>query len=632
MPPLVPPRTHHQPPALSFSHTTPETLKREAADIKHKFIQSIEDAKKHDSREDRFAALSLALGDASTASVRVTLPSMVHADADVRAASNSAKDYLKNMFDEALSNEELYQHLLPVDGDGVNKENINGNEDARFQFNILRTLRRNGCGLGKGVSTRSTVLEKRRKIEELCTNFCAVINEHDECLLFANDELAGIGDIDRYPIDEATGKRTVSLKAPDTTPVLKFASNSDTRRRVTEASSRKCQKVNTQRFVEVLKLRDECAKILGYKSHSEYMCEIKMVATPENAESFLLELVDAYEPLREREMALLLDMKRQDVGGETVALEQWDMLYYTGKYTAECAGVDEAALRSYFPLEFVKKTICAIYEKLLGLKFELVDDAQVWHEDVECYAVRSSREENEVIGHFYLDIHPRTGKYSHQCVYPLRPSYSTKDGRVLPACVNVGNLTPSREGSPSMLLFREVEVRNNNGVVVRKFFLPSKSYTNTLQTFFHEFGHVMHCVLTNARHSLHSWAWSAVPWYGGVEQDMLEVPSMMLENFVWQPEVLRLLSKHEKDGSCLSERDIEALSESRFLMTGYTRSKYLAMALYDLKVHSGVAPYEFEGNEYDAISLYNAMIEKYTGVAPIQDSFAAASWFHLLMG
>ena len=80
--------------------------------------------------------------------------------------------------------------------------------------------------------------------------------------------------------------------------------------------------------------------------------------------------------------------------------------------------------------------------------------------DVECYGVRSASSDGtagEVLGYFYLDLFPRKGKYSHQCVYPLRPSYAKEGGRVLPACVNIGNLTPSREGAPSMLLFREVE-------------------------------------------------------------------------------------------------------------------------------------------------------------------------------
>ena len=157
---------------------------------------------------------------------------------------------------------------------------------------------------------------------------------------------------------------------------------------------------------------------------------------------------------------LLLDLKKSDIIGnddcDHVTLDPWDIAYYTTKHKM-VHGVDEASLRQYFPLDHVKATILSIYEELLGLKYEHIVDAKVWHDDVECYAVKSA-EDGELLGYFYLDIFPRTGKYSHQCVYPLRPSYTvSEESRVLPACVNIGNLTPSREGAPSLLLFREVE-------------------------------------------------------------------------------------------------------------------------------------------------------------------------------
>jgi len=236
----------------------------------------------------------------------------------------------------------------------------------------------------------------------------------------------------------------------------------------------------------------------------------------------------------------------------------------------------------------------------------------VWHIDVECYVVRSKKsastsDSSDILGYFYLDLFPRPGKYSHQCVYPLRPSYHCGDSRVRPACANIGNLTPNKEGKPSMLPFSQVV------------------------TFFHEFGHVMHCVLTKSKHSIQAWAWSAVPWPGGVEQDFLEVPSMMLENFVWQPEILRRLSK-SKEGFPLPEATIDALCRSRFVMDSYSTTKYLSMSLYDIKVHSGSEPFLYKGNEYDAVSLYDAMVTNNTGVASIPGAFPVASWFHLMMG
>ncbi|KAL9182303.1 hypothetical protein ACHAXT_012955 [Thalassiosira profunda] len=599
------------PPSFSSPNATPASIRREAAAIQAKFagaIIAIKTGGADGPNSDVFTTLSLALGDASAASARVTLPGMVHGDADVRAASGATKDELKSMFDAALSDGELYAKLVQSERRGGDHP-----EDERFRRNVLRILRRSGCGL-ESETDRSALQGKRQKIEATCTAFCAAINECNDELQFTDEELEGVDDLGRYSVDETTGKRKVELKAPHTLPILKFAKRPATRKRVLEATSTKCQGENTLRFIEVLNLRDDCAKLLGYENHAQYACEAKMVGTPEKAEAFLMELVEAYEPKRKKELELMLELKRRELGSGAnagVVLDPWDIAYYTRMGKAE-AGVDEAALKQFFPQEHVKATILAIYEELLGLKFERVADAEVWHEDVECYVVLSASSDDsagQVLGHFYLDIFPRPGKYSHQCVYPLSPSY-VKEARprVLPACVNIGNLTPSREGAPSLLMFREVE------------------------TFFHEFGHVCHCVLTNARHSLHSWAWSAVPWPGGVEQDFLEVPSMMLENFVWQPEVLRRLSKHISDGSSLPESKIEALSRSRFLLTGYAKSKYLAMALYDLKVHSGPGPYQFEGKEYDAVSLYNALIERYSGVAPMAGSFAGASWFHLLMG
>ena len=146
-----------------------------------------------------------------------------------------------------------------------------------------RDMRRNGCGLSS-TSDQTTVETKRKQIEKTCTAFCAAINENDSYVLFTDEELIGLEDLDRFPREEFSGKIKIGLKAPSTLPVFKFAKSSMTRRKVYEAVSTKCQKVNTPRFLEVLKLRDECAKLLGYDNHAHYMCEVKMVGTAQKAE------------------------------------------------------------------------------------------------------------------------------------------------------------------------------------------------------------------------------------------------------------------------------------------------------------------------------------------------------------
>jgi thimet oligopeptidase len=587
-------------PSLSFKASTPASVKNEAASLIQKFkdeIQSIKEGRAH----DPFTAFSLALGDASAESARVTLPSMVHDEADVRAESNRMKDELANMFSAAFTDDGLFKVLSSYKRDTSNETM----EHTKFCNDIMLLLKmRNGGDATQEL--RTELQNKRKQIEELCTAFCSSINENSEYLVFSDDELRGIDDLNMFPLDDG-GMRKVSLKAPSTLPVLKFAENAETRRKVLEALSRKCQKENTSRFEQVLKLRHEAANLVKYPHHAAFQLAPKMVSNVQCATEFLEECLTAYRPKLEQEMELLTRLKRE-LHPEHGELKAWDMSYYTREYMSRYIGIDEASLRKYFPLEHVKKTILSIYEELLGLKFRRDNNVDLWHDDVECYSV-SDASTGELQGYFYLDLFPRKGKYSHQCVYPLRPSFVKRDGeRVFPACVNLGNLTPPRPGSPSLLMFREVE------------------------TFFHEFGHVMHCVLTKCTHSYHSWAWSAVPWPGGVEQDFLEVPSMMLENFVWQPEVLKRLSTNINDGSSLPDETIKALNKSRTLMTGYTKTKYLAMALYDIRVHSSCSPYDFDGKRLDATSLFNAMMKKYTGIDQIPDSFSGASWLHLMQG
>lgn len=389
------------------------------------------------------------LGDASAESARVTLPSMVHEDAAVRAESNRMKDELASMFSAAFTDGELLKALRN------HKQNVVDvtPEDAKFMDDIIFVMQtRNGGGLTE--EQRSELQNKRKQIEELCTAFCSSINENTDYLLFTDDELKGISDLDMFPIHD--GKRMVSLKASSTLPILKFADCPETRRKVSEALSRKCQEENTSRFEQVLKLRHETANLVGYPHHAAYGLAPKIVSDVDAAANFLEECLKAYKPKLEQEMKQLSELKNEMYPQEG-ELQTWDMMYFMREYKTRFAGIDEAALRQYFPFEHVKQTILSIYEKLLGLKFVHEKDAEVWHENVECYSV-SDADTCELQGYFYLDLFPRPGKYSHQCVYPLRSSYMKEHGeRILPACVNLGNLTAPRPDSPSLLLFREVE-------------------------------------------------------------------------------------------------------------------------------------------------------------------------------
>lgn len=179
--------------------------------------------------------------------------------------------------------------------------------------------------------------------------------------------------------------------------------------------------------------------------------------------------------------------------------------------------VDEEAIKEYFPTDHVIDVTLDIYQELLGLKFTKLQDAQVWHPDASCYLVEDGEEK---LGHFYLDLYPRKDKYGHFAVFPLLSRVKKPCGEVIPpAAAMVCNFDKPSENKVSLLYHSDVE------------------------TFFHEFGHIMHEICTKANFSRFSGT--------NVEMDFVELPSQMLENWVWDKDVLQRLSKHYKTGQIL---------------------------------------------------------------------------------
>jgi thimet oligopeptidase len=202
-------------------------------------------------------------------------------------------------------------------------------------------------------------------------------------------------------------------------------------------------------------------------------------------------------------------------------------------------------------------------------------------------------------------------------VVPLAPSYVDSSGsgggaaddgngsnRKLPVCAILGNMTRPSKDRPSLLAFREVS------------------------TFFHEFGHVMHCVLTSVDFSMFSWTWPMMPWPGGVQQDFLEVPSMMLEQFVYRKDVLERLSSHYETKQPLGADHVKSLVDAKHFLSALSWSRFLAMAQFDMAAHSSEEVYRFRGK--GGLSLAELWWETHNvvyGVAPQPDSHYSSSWY-----
>jgi Zn-dependent oligopeptidase len=298
------------------------------------------------------------------------------------------------------------------------------------------------------------------------------------------------------------------------------------------------------------------ARLLGYGSWAHYKLEIKMAKEPDRVREFLDDLAAKVAPKAQADLAALLESKRAHLGGDVDGAEVvdlWDWRYYTQRILKEHFDVDPFAVAEYFPLDRVLAGMFDLYQRLVGARFVRVPDAQAWHPDVQLFVVEDATT-GDVVSHFYLDLHPRQGKYGHAAAFTLRGGRRLPDGSYqTPASAMVANFTKPTAGSPSLLRHSEVV------------------------TLFHEFGHILHQTLTTATYQ--RFAGTAV------ERDFVEAPSQMLEHWCWEPKVLASFARHYETGEAIPADLIDRMVAAKNVSSGIATNRQLYFGLLDMAYH-----------------------------------------------
>ncbi|NLP09232.1 M3 family metallopeptidase [bacterium] len=366
------------------------------------------------------------------------------------------------------------------------------------------------------------------------------------------------------------GEWVFTLQAPSIFPFLQYAENRPLRRQIYEAYLQRGDQNNENDNKKILSkiaaLRVRKANLLGYPSHADYVLEENMAKKPENVYALLDQL---WRPAKERSRQEVADMQAiidREKGG--FQLQPWDWWYYAEKVKKEKYALDEEALRPYFKLENVRSGVFGVAQKLWGITFTERKDIPVYHPEVRAFEVKEA--DGRPIGVLMVDYFPRASKRGGAWMSEYRGQQKLC-GRQMPVIVNVGNFSKPTADTPALLSLDEVE------------------------TMFHEFGHALHGLLSDCTY----------PMVAGtsVARDFVELPSQIMENWAFEPQVLRSYAKHYQSGDAMPDELIAKIEQAGHFNQGFATVEYLAASYLDMDWHTLREPIEHDATLFEQQSL-----------------------------
>ncbi|MBI3507737.1 MAG: Zn-dependent oligopeptidase [Proteobacteria bacterium] len=503
-------------------------------------------------------ALETVQGDYSHATLPIHILSSVSPDAAIRREADALRQEMAQYSVAYESRQDLYNAVREY---AAKQERLSA-ENQRLLNKWLSGFRRDGMYLSQ--DKRAEIQRLQTRLAELRNAFANNIRDSSGGMDFTREHLQRLGLPEDYigrlrasPVDAA--KLRVSLDPPEYRPFLRYANDAELRRRMQLEYFDRVGDRNVPVLEEMLDLRTRLARLLGYESYAAYVAEPRMAANTENIWRFLNQLKDGLVDRVRTELGELLELKRRDEpGAERINL--WDQTYYEEKLRKERYDVNEREIQQYFPVHVVVNGTLGVYQDILGLVFSEIPNYRAWHPDVKLYQI-NDKATGSVVGHFFMDLHPRPGKRSEGAfAATIVSGRETPDGSYqAPVSALVCNFTKPTESAPALLTHREV------------------------QTFFHEFGHIMHQTLTQSRY---------VSFSGSrVALDFVEAPSQMLENFVWRPEVLERISGHWQDNSRkLPKELLDKMLAARGFAKASETLHQVGLAMMDLTYNTMTSP------------------------------------------
>ena len=502
-------------------------------------------------------------------------------DKAVRDASERCNTAQAGYLAELFARPDLYAALNAA----ARSHTARGPAQAKLLDVHLINAKRSGAGLPP--EQRKRFVEIAKQIADLENTYASNLSSDTSSITIPKEQTAGLKpDLVASLKSNADGTLVVPVDESTYTQFMANASNADARKDFYIVYNKRGGQKNVELLHKAIALRDESAKLLGYANWSAYTTADRMAGTPERVEKFLTTVDAGLMPLAREQRAKLAAVKGSP-------LEEWDRLFYADVARKQQFNLDPEAVRQYFPAQHTIDAVLAFYSSMLGLTFTRADDLPRWHPDVVGYRVTDAATGTDR-GTFYLDLYPRPGKYGHFANEGPTGRRTLPDGTVRPA-VNtiVGNWPTPAPGKPSLLSHQDVLV------------------------FFHEFGHNVAALCADTPYETLN---------NGYRLDFVEAPSQMLENFVWDPAILKKISSNVATGEPLPDALIASMNAARHYNQAWTSiGTDIFYALVDQRIHTAPPP-------VDTTATWQATKTNYTPDLFVPGTYREASFTHLMGG
>jgi peptidyl-dipeptidase Dcp len=484
---------------------------------------------------------------------------------------------LSDLNDGILLNDALFQRVKTVYDQ---RESLGLTpEQMRLLTETYKSFVNNGAQLNPEQKAR--LMEINKELALLSLKFGNnVVAETNAYQYFVKDEaqLKGLPESAKAAAAEEAeaaghkGEWLFTPKRTSFTPVLQYCENRELRKELLMAYTTRGNHDNANDNKEVIKrtmaLRIEKAKLFGYDCPADYILADCMAKDSKTVDKFLASVWTPSLEAAKREAAELQKMLEKDLPGEK--LQPWDWWYYAEKLRAEKYNLNEEELKPYFELNNVRKGAFDLATKLYGIRFEKVNDMPVYNPEVEVFKVTEA--DGRLVGFLYTDYFPRAGKRPGAWMNNISSQYIDANGvDHRPVIINVGNFNKPTAGNPSLLSMDDVE------------------------TLFHEFGHALHGLLSKAHYK--SLSGTNTP------RDFVELPSQFMENYCYEPEIIRTYARHYKTDEVIPDSLIEKINNAGKFNQGFVTTELLSASILDMDYHELTTVDGLDVNAFEAASM-----------------------------